>query len=153
VLRNTSPFWKLPENAEMLNRLYLTASWQELLAAFPGKSKVAIHNAAKRLGYRRIAVCVDNVAKDPLMKALQQRRIALGLSQVALSVQLGYARKFVQECESGHKNLSITALRKWAKALGMVLVAAVPQTRAAVVSAMQEQARLDMAEWQRRRVA
>lgn len=146
--RNTRRFWRLPETVAKLHALYPAASWQELCAAFPGRTHNAIHKGARRIGVSRRVLPDGPVKAEPLIRALRRRRLQLKISQVVLSRQMGVQRNFIGEHECGAKDVSYRALKKWCAALGVTLQIALVVSP--VQTRMQQQALVDMQEWKRR---
>lgn len=54
----------------------------------------------------------------PLVKALRERRISLGLKQEAVAQAAGVARDKIGSYERGHTSPRFRNLIKWARALG-----------------------------------
>lgn len=117
----TRPGWTDAEIA-VLRRLYKTAARDDVLAALPGRTWPAVLLAAKKLGLSRKGwqSMRGPGTAHPVLKRFRERRLALGVSQAAVSRAAGYGVEALQRVEAGDvMDAKFRTLECLAAALGL----------------------------------
>lgn len=159
--------WTVDET-RLLRKLYGTAPKPQILAAFPRLKWGTLIKRAGLLGLKRSKSVTPQgrLTNSPMILALRNRRIALGLRLGDVAHAAGYARSTIGSAENGRTVPPWPVLEAWATALGMTLgltvthaplakMGTVPpeKKRGRRVCPMKQQAAIDMAAWKRKQDA
>lgn len=115
--------WKVREE-NALRRLYPSASKADICEEFPGRTWASIRRHAALLGIERLESMPRNENIHPVVDALINCRIMLGLRPAQAARLIGWSPKWLSALERGARLPTLAMLDQWAAALGMELMLA-----------------------------
>jgi|ERR1043166_3808654 DNA-binding XRE family transcriptional regulator len=102
----------------LLKEIYPTGIWEDIQTALPRHTKKAIVARASKLRLKKIRAEPPSIA---LMKALTQRRIDLGMSQMEAAAIAGLWHSQLSRFECGASKPSVKSLLRLCEVLGVEL--------------------------------
>jgi hypothetical protein len=88
----------------LLRKMFATASFAEMQAAFPGATVFAIQGQARRLGLQRASWKALKPTGHPLVDAVRERARSFGFAMTELDAEAGSKRYFCGGCHQHPPN-------------------------------------------------
>lgn len=121
-----------------LRQLYPTGAKEEICAAIPNRTWVSIHQHAHFLKISRLEAMPRNEHLHPVVCALIDRRVALGLKRAHVARLIGWNHRWQAAIERGTRVPTLPMLDQWAAALGLRIMA-IPLAPCAIESATNQE--------------